>query len=252
MLFFSVSSESPSSDRWYTWPMKYSLSRVSGLFRGGTSLLIHLLWPCSCLFCGALGEVCCASCLDAYMARHGGQTSRFGDPPLDIAYGSLYRGRGRELVHRLKYRDEAVLGKLLGEALGRHFHALLEGGTFIPLPLHHKSPRSYNQALLLARGAARACGGSVWDCLFWKNETEPQTGKNRAQRQALSSEALGFSGISRKKRPLPLVLVDDVSTTGTTLKAAAGILGKQGYEVSLGVVCCFAPSGGDSSMTEGA
>jgi predicted amidophosphoribosyltransferase len=38
--------------------------------------------------------------------------------------------------------------------------------------------------------------------------------------------------------------VDDVTTTGTTLKVAAEVLEKEGYTVSRGLVCCYAPPGG--------
>jgi predicted amidophosphoribosyltransferase len=172
---------------------------------------------------------------------------------LEIAYGSPHDGELRDLVHRLKYRQEARVGTILGEALGRRFSSLLQGAIFVPLPLHTKSPRNYNQALLLAQGAARVCGGRVWDCLYWQEDAAPQTGKNREERQKLSSEALGFfrdsrnSPCSRRSEEEPdasLILVDDVTTTGTTLKVAAEVLEKEGYTVSRGVVCCYAPPGG--------
>lgn len=102
----------------------------------------------------------------------------------------------------------------------------------------------------MAQGAARICQGRVWDCLYWKEEAAPQTGKSREERQKLSSEALGFfRDSSHFRRPqeepeVPLVLVDDVTTTGTTLRVAAEVLKKEGYTVSRGLVCCYAPSGG--------
>ncbi len=208
-------------------------------------LVIHLLWPSSCVFCGALGEVCCASCLDAHFSRFGGLLSQENSSSsLEIAYGSLYGGEIRDLIHRLKYREERILGKHLGKALGRRFFPLLQGATFIPLPLHKGSFRSYNQALLLAQGASQVCGGSVWDCLYWKENAAPQTGKSREERQKLSSEALGFFGETQGDQDAPFVLVDDVSTTATTLRVAAELLEKEGYTVSRGLVCCYAPPGG--------
>ena len=235
----------------YTISMRHDKSLKGTLLIEGAALIRHLFWPSACVFCGALGELCCPSCLDDYMARFGGSTSRFGEPSFDLHYGAPYRGQAKDLVHRLKYRDEAVLGTLLGKALGRRFYSVLRGGTFVPLPLHEKSFRNYNQALLLARGMAVICEGSLWDCLFWKKKTEPQTGKNRAQRQRLSPESLGFAEI-RENRNIssPLVLVDDVSTTGTTLKVAAEVLRKKGYTLSCGVVCCFTPPPGSFSVAE--
>ena len=234
--------ENITNSKYYrTFGLPRLLREILPLFR-------HLLWPSSCVFCGALGEICCVSCLDACFSRFGGVLSP-GDTSssLEIAYGSPHGGELRDLVHRLKYRHEATVGKILGEALGRRFRSLFRGAIFVPLPLHTKSSRSYNQALLLAQGVARACDGSVWDCLYWKEEAAPQTGKSRKERQSLSSDALVFFGDSRKPREnpnAPLVLVDDVTTTGTTLKVAAEVLEKEGYEASRGVVCCYAPSGG--------
>ncbi len=93
----------------------------------------------------------------------------------------------------------------------------------------------------------------MWDCLYWQEDAAPQTVKNREERQQLSSQALGFfrhsrnspySRSSEEEPDLPLILVDDVTTTGTTLKVAAEVLEKEGYTVSRGLVCCYAPPGG--------
>ena len=113
---------------------------------------------------------------------------------------------------------EACLGG--DEALWRGADAL------VPVPLHpsRRRERGFNQARLLARGLAAGRGLAVLDGALIKTRNAPaQAGLRAADRERNVRRAYAV------KRPdlvrgRVLVLVDDVTTTGATLRECAGVL----------------------------
>jgi ComF family protein len=87
--------------------------------------------------------------------------------------------------------------------------------------------RGFNQAELLARPVARRYGLALSTNLKRKRYTKAQAGLTEARRleNAKGSFAIARPGEIRGKRVL---LIDDVFTTGATLRAAAAILKEAG------------------------
>ena len=105
--------------------------------------------------------------------------------------------------------------------------------VLIPIPLHwkRKLSRGYNQAELLARGMA-----SVWDVEVdtWSLKRgahkKSLTGFGRKTRTQIVNEVFyyenGFCDIQT-----PVILIDDVLTTGATLRSCRNILEEKGRTV---------------------
>ena len=152
--------------------------------------------------------------------------------------GVLHEGKARELVHLLKYEGWKALGVPMGRALASKLPRL-ETDLLVPVPLHRGSPRAYNQAAGLARGLASLWGTEVAESLRWTLQRPPQVAFDGAARR-LPEGALAWA------RPGPagrVVLVDDVSTTGETLRAAARAAGAAGWKVAGAVVWTWSPGG---------
>lgn len=101
--------------------------------------------------------------------------------------------------------------------------------VLVSVPLHPKRlrERGYNQSTLLARGLSAKSGIPFWDCLRRVRNTPHQTGLNRNQRLHNLDGAFTLKAgvrITGKK----ILLVDDVFTTGSTLRACAGVLHRYG------------------------
>ncbi len=135
----------------------------------------------------------------------------------------LYHGLLREAVHRFKYRGEVgldqPLGRLLAERLTAPKTALL-----VPVPLHTRRlrERSYNQSLLLARVLSQALGLPVAPTLLQRTrETPPQQGLPASVRRRNLQGAFALAANPAGRQ---ILLVDDVMTTGSTVRECARVL----------------------------
>jgi predicted amidophosphoribosyltransferase len=99
------------------------------------------------------------------------------------------------------------------------------------VPLHRQrlALRGYNQAALLARELAQNLGLVCEPRLLVRTrETERQVGKSRALRLTNASGAFEVYKRGRAR----VVLVDDVITTGSTVRACAQALTEAGIELA--------------------
>ena len=149
-----------------------------------------------------------------------------------IVAGCRYEGLVRELIQRFKYGRDQSLVRLLGDLLlpaledprlkGKKFDAI------VPVPLHslREREREFNQSDLLAARLGASLKIPVIRALKRTRATAPQAGFDRARRME------NLEGAFALRRPLPsdatILLVDDVTTTGTTLDACAAILMEEG------------------------
>ena len=154
-----------------------------------------------------------------------------------IVPGCRYEGLLRELIQRFKYgRDQSLmrpLGDLMLPALrdprlaGKNFDAI------VPVPLHplREREREFNQAALLAIRLAKKTGLPRLQLLKRTRATVPQARFDRVHRLE------NLEGAFEIRRPVEegaaILLVDDVTTTGTTLNACAAAL----MEAGAGEVC---------------
>lgn len=132
----------------------------------------------------------------------------------------------------LKYRGRRRIAGRLAELLleRAEVRELLEGATLVPVPLHprRRAERGYNQADLLARAlATRSRAAVATGILTRRRDTPPQAGLPAARRRRNVKDAFA---VPRPERVAgrTLVLVDDVYTTGATLRACAEVLRRAG------------------------
>ncbi|MEH6725605.1 MAG: ComF family protein [Hyphomicrobiales bacterium] len=151
-------------------------------------------------------------------------------PPYEMARAAvLYDEVARKLVARLKYEDRPELARVLGRWMARA--ARDAGGDFltgnpviVPVPLHRWRllRRRYNQAALLAREVSDRLALDFQPLALDRiRKTDQQVGLSRRERadnvrgafRATNGGAMQMSG-------RPVLLIDDVLTTGATLEAA--------------------------------
>lgn len=139
-----------------------------------------------------------------------------------------FDGLARDLVVALKFRRRrAVAGVLAAQMV----HRLRLGDTPIdlvtwaPTSATRAGQRGFDQAELLARAIAKTLRVPCRRMLYRQHHSVPQTGQRRAQR-------LAGPGFRARPGHVPghVLVVDDVVTTGSTLRAAAAALAGAGIQ----------------------
>lgn len=216
-----------------------------------TQSLLDLLFPPRCVACGTAGAVLCVRCLaqtrapELPLCEQCGRTllasegemcpvCREGRVPGALALiraAAIHEGPAREAVLALKYRRQRRLAEPLGDLLAEAVMRLnLRPDVIVPVPLHasRKRQRGYNQAELLGRRcASRLCLPYEPALLVRQRATPPQVGLSSAERRANVAGAFAIASPDRAAAQLNgkrVLLLDDVTTTGSTLGAAATAL----------------------------
>ena len=180
-----------------------------------------------CTLCGrplphALPDMKCASCWVA--------------PPKigTMRAACLYGDASRSLILRFKHGDGLQLVPVFARLMQRAFHDISHHDQLIvPIPLHRWRylKRRYNQSAELARYLHKInpIGHFTPEMLVRIKYTKSQGGLNREQRRQNIRGSFEVP-ITQQERLAgrPVLLVDDVITTGSTLFEAAGCLIKAG------------------------
>ena len=173
-----------------------------------------------CAGCGGPGSSPCAACVAGL--RPVGEMA----PPVPLSglwAAFAYQGPGRELLARLKYRNQRAAIGWLAAAM----HLVLppepaaDAVTWAPTSGQRRRRRGFDQAELLARALGRQSGLPVVR-LLKRVDAAGQTGRSRSQR--FSTPVFAACG----PPPASVLVVDDVITTGATLVAAADTLVRAG------------------------
>jgi ComF family protein len=213
-----------------------------------------------CLACGRSlppeerRRECCAACAAALQPRTSGYCplcgSIYGDPieppgrcihcqatgrPWDgFGFHNSYSGLLRELLIALKFHGELGYGRLLSGLLVSSFERHLAKGRFdliVPVPMHEARlrQRGFNQSVELGRALAKRYGLAL-DCsaLSRSKNTPPQAGLSRKERQQNLQGA--FRSSEQRIAGKNVLLIDDIYTTGATVKACVSAIRKAGAD----------------------
>lgn len=151
-----------------------------------------------------------------------------GIVPFVRATGHFIYSRNSDMasaIHDMKYRQFPSVGQRLGEIVGEELNmtGFFNGADCVAaVPMHwwKKARRGYNQADYIAKGIALSAGLTVVDALGATRSHKTQTSMTLQQRLANLTGSFKVVDPSLIKHK-GLVIVDDVCTTGSTLRALA-------------------------------
>ena len=232
--------------------------RKGSLFPGqAMQQLLDLLYPPRCAGCQRSGHVLCPSCLAqippltsicqrcSAPLSPGGICSSCRSAPLKLSglrAVSAYQEPLRSYIHALKYDGNTRLAQPLGTLLVQAYPALgIRADGLVPVPLHSERyrQRGYNHAALLARVCAAQTSLPLFENMLIRHRaTLSQVGLEHWQRQQNVQGAFSCSPAyaNGQLRGRAILLIDDVSTTSSTLEACAAPLFAAGVSAVYGLV----------------
>jgi ComF family protein len=151
-------------------------------------------------------------------------------PPFDRCRAvATFDEVARALVHGLKYRDRPELARAMGAWMARAgTEVIANADVIVPVPLHRRRLwlRRFNQSAMLAQAIARLTGKPFAPAALTRiRATAQQVGLSQAARD---DNVRGAFRVLPPEKPSVagrrVLLVDDVYTTGATVKAATRAL----------------------------
>ncbi len=204
------------------------------------SALSQLIFKSACSSCGRPAmAVFCECCHGQISAGRRSQALEPSVPqhPLPLFVWATYDNSLRRAIAALKYDQKAAIGDWLGVQMAEHWihhglHRQYPQLLVLPIPIHPNKQklRGYNQAELISRSFARQVGyRHRTQVLHRHRETQAQYSVSVADRDRNLQSA--FSVDPHFKSQIPIVLVDDIYTTGATLRSAIQVL--QNHQLNL-------------------
>lgn len=226
--------ESPESIVNRTWHIRLTMEK------GLSSLLGATLFPPRCCLCGFEGQPpdldLCEHCQADLPWDEGGDWPQKAvwcrTCPSNLLTALLYEDPAAELIRRLKYGGAAAHARVLGEmlALAARRRAEASPRLLVAVPLHDARlrERGFNQAAAIAKFTGRRLGIPYASHLLRRlRDTPSQTALDRDQRRLNVRGAFAIANDRAKRRLIHaghIAVVDDVTTTGSTLAECEALL----------------------------
>ncbi|MDA0672814.1 MAG: ComF family protein [Cyanobacteria bacterium] len=204
-----------------------------------TAALSQLWLAARCPLCDrSPAQPFCDSCWRQIQACHTATPATLEADALTVLSWGRYERPLKGAIAALKYDGHRTVADPLGRALGewwqQHPIPTRQPPWVVPIPLHEakQRQRGFNQAALIAAAFCRQTGLPLQaNGLRRQRATLPQFGLGAAERQENVANAFAMGHWPRPQRQRPIVLLDDIYTTGTTVRAAATVLRRAGWSV---------------------
>jgi competence protein ComFC len=231
--------------------------KTESLFKKIGSFLIDLFFPKKCIGCGKEGRYICEKCStflgEASLIcpvcekgsfsgeRHKSCSSRYKLDGLVSVWE--YEGLAKAVIHNIKYR---CLGDAVSEFTKLSFRTILKDKerfasflnfvfsenpliTYVPMTRRKEMERKINHTEMIAKELSKIIKVEIRPLLKKIKETESQTKLSKEERK---ENVKGVFSLREEGMILPqkIILVDDVWTTGATMRECCKVLKKGGVE----------------------
>jgi len=211
------------------------MPRVSGWIRY-VAPLVNLLVEGNCPLCARPApRSFCADCLrqvQRCQLPHP-EVPDSASPPV-FAWGQ-YGGALKRAIATLKYENQPHLARPLGHWMGQMWQQQDAPPLLVvPIPMHREKQlqRGFNQAELLAESFCQITRLPLErQALLRVRSTEAQFGLSLEQRAKNLTGAMQVNPTWKPTQNRPILLIDDIYTTGATVKAATQALQQRGVRV---------------------
>lgn len=202
--------------------------------------ILNLVFPTPCVLSVKLGAPLCVSCQQSFM------THKIGFEILGVSGFAIsqYSSDAAVIVNSVKEKGITSLIPFVAELIATHWPAEFLKAILVPIPSSpsNTKKRGFSHTSIMARALARRVPGAGYRELLKSARVRlDQVGLSPNERiknleGAFRADLRGFHDRAR-----PVVLVDDVLTSGATMAEAIACLRANGVEVA--GFCVFARAG---------
>jgi predicted amidophosphoribosyltransferase len=195
--------------------------------------IAQLVFPERCLGCHKLSTIICTNCVEQWRVSE----FKVKYSELTVRSAILYTPVAAKIILAAKEKGIANADKLLIQAIMRQLQPTthnLQHIRLVPIPSSKRSSRSRGRSFMvdIVEQISYQMGIPMLDCLELTGKTTDQTGLNRQQRLENMKGSMSMKAVARGE----LILIDDVITTGATLKEAARALNSQGFYAQISAI----------------
>jgi competence protein ComFC len=208
-----------------------------------TQTVADFFFPPKCVGCGCAGSFFCVDCQAEIepAVQTGGSVGFL----VEHRAAAAFAGKMQQAIHKFKYENVRQLASPLAQYLVSEVQRAGWSPTLVTaVPLHDSRfrERGYNQSALLGQVLAECIGVSFnGEAIHRIRQTQQQVGLNMHERQ--ENVAGAFSAGQRLVHGQRVIIVDDVFTTGATLRECAQALHEAGAECVWGLTVASAAHG---------
>jgi predicted amidophosphoribosyltransferase len=208
--------------------------------------LLSLIIPISCIGCSADGKILCASCESAFTPSQTLIPRRFTLISSDVSVGSLipYDERVSRIVLGAKDDGNRYLEAIIIEALSAARSLFPAELLLTPIPstasVRRKRGRDFT--LDLARKLAQETGDQISTSLRLERKIAPQKSLSARARAVNMHHAFSYHRTENEVGAKAALLVDDVMTTGATLREGVRALQMAGRPCVGAITAAFSPN----------
>lgn len=146
----------------------------------------------------------------------------------------------KTLIRKLKYSGKKSVAKTISELIHKYWLTVplyTKSATVVPIPLHftRKLKRGYNQSELVAKAFAEISGYRL-NLKLLKRPVRTKPLYNLSKEQRLKEMSGVFNCDPKHYSGEPVIIIDDICTSGTTLSEAIKELKRQNVECLCAIV----------------
>ncbi|OGH06398.1 MAG: hypothetical protein A2171_02285 [Candidatus Levybacteria bacterium RBG_13_35_9] len=223
--------------------------------------LLDFVFPKRCVNCKKAGDYICQNCF-TFISFDVKPLCLVCDKPsfnnlthpickrkysIDGCFSAIaYNKIAQKLIYNFKYKPyltdlKKFLSELFVESIiqNENFMTQTQKGNwvFVPVPLFSSKlrKRGYNQSEILAKSLSEKFNFPVQNILKRTRDTKTQYKLKKEDREENMKNAFVLKNQNSKIKSQNIFLVDDIVTTGSTLKEAANILKRNGANKVFGL-----------------
>ena len=201
--------------------------------------LLSVFLESHCVFCqrSTSSNILCQYCFQKLSSYQLSKSDRLNLYQTQSAFAwGKYDGLLKRAIALMKYDHKPEISNLLGTLLGQAWlnstTRLPAKITVVPIPMHQnkQQKRGFNQAEIIAKSFCQVTGYRLnTKALIRVRETEAMFSLRSSAERISNLE--GALQIGTKLPQYPVLLIDDIHTTGTTVKEAIKVLQQKDLEV---------------------